>query len=164
MSQSSQSKHKVFDNERFAPDGKTMTRDALSPGGTYFGKQTHASTPNKRNKAWQYEVLPSATAGEAAELHKGNEQSCRSARNKANHEDSTGTQLARLTHARAFLPVALVSVPFGFLLVIVCEGSKCCYPTIIAQFSSASRVLAPICGIAMTSSRPMSSCRGKSQT
>jgi hypothetical protein len=38
----------------------------------FFGKQTHAYTPDDRNKAWQYEVLQSTTAGEAAELHKAN--------------------------------------------------------------------------------------------
>ena len=44
--------------------------------------QALADTPHKLNKAWQYEVAPRATAGEAAELRKANGQSCRDARKK----------------------------------------------------------------------------------
>ena len=44
--------------------------------------QTLSDTPNKRNMAWQYEVPPSATAGEAAELRKFNGQSFRNARKR----------------------------------------------------------------------------------
>ena len=44
----------------------------LTPGGKIADTQALADTPNKRNKAWQYEVPPGATAGEAAELYKAN--------------------------------------------------------------------------------------------
>ena len=56
-----------------------MIRDAFSPGGTYFGKQIPDNNPNKWKKVWQYEVRPSATAGEAAELRQANRKSYRSA-------------------------------------------------------------------------------------
>ena len=60
-----------------------MKRDVPSPGGTYFGDQTHAETPQKRNMAWQYAVPVGSAAGEAAELRKFNAQSIRNARKKA---------------------------------------------------------------------------------
>ena len=78
-------RRKVFGNERISPDGETMMRDALSPGGTLLDTQTLADTPHKQNKAWQCKVPPSATAGEAAKLRKANGQSCRDARKKGKH-------------------------------------------------------------------------------
>ena len=57
--------------------------DALSPGGTLLGTHALADTPQKKQKAWQYEATPSTTAGEAAELRKFNAQSIRNARKKA---------------------------------------------------------------------------------
>ena len=66
---------KVFDNERLAPDEKTVIRYVSFPGGTYFGEQTLADTPQKRNMAWQHAVPVGSTAGEAAELRNANGQS-----------------------------------------------------------------------------------------
>jgi len=71
-----------FNSERLKDDGVTRIRDISSPGGTLSDTQTLADTPHKLNKAWQYEVAPRATAGEAAELRKANGQSCRDARKK----------------------------------------------------------------------------------
>ena len=87
----------VFDNEKFTPDGETMIRDAISPGGTYFGKQTHANTPSKRNKARQYEFLPNAAAGEAAELRKATVQSSLNARKKLKGAENQMRQPASLS-------------------------------------------------------------------
>ena len=64
-----------------------MKRAASTPGGTHVGEQSLADTPKKLHKAWQFDIPPGATAGEAAELRKANGQSCRNARRKAKDEE-----------------------------------------------------------------------------
>jgi hypothetical protein len=95
-------RRKVFDNVRLAPDGK-MIRDVSSPGGTFADTQTLADTPNKRNKAWQYEVPPSATAGAAAELRKANGQACRNVRKKVKGADKSEEAARESLAVRALL-------------------------------------------------------------
>jgi hypothetical protein len=94
---------KVFDNERLAPDEKTVIRYVSFPGGTYFGEQTLADTPQKRNMAWQHAVPVGSTAGEAAELRNANGQSYRNARKKSKGTDKSEEA------ARESLPVALLA-------------------------------------------------------
>ena len=64
-----------------------MKRVASTPGGTHVGEQSLADTPKKLHKAWQFDIPPGATAGEAAELRRANGQSCRNARRKAKDEE-----------------------------------------------------------------------------
>ena len=45
-------------------------------------QQSHPGMCNKRNMAWQYDIPPGATAGDAAERHKVNGQSIRNVRKK----------------------------------------------------------------------------------
>ena len=82
-----------FDNVRLAPDGK-MIRDVSSPGGTFADTQTLADTPNKRNMAWQYDILPGATTVAAAERRKLNTQAIRNVRTKVKGAEKSVVYLA----------------------------------------------------------------------
>ena len=70
-----------FDNVRLTTDG-TMIRDVSSPRGTYEDTQVHPDTPNKRNKAWLYDILPGTTTGAAAERRKLNSKAISNVRKK----------------------------------------------------------------------------------
>ena len=92
---------RVAEDERLAPDGKTLLRNIHTPGGNKVGKQTYADTPNGKNQAWQFTLSPGAPSGDAAERRKDNNQSIGNARKKARKEQETGKR-ARLTlNARA---------------------------------------------------------------
>jgi len=70
--------------------------------------QTLADTLNKRNMAWQYDVLPGATPGAAAERRKANGQSIRNVRKKVKGTDNQKSQPVNpslYAHClRAFIP------------------------------------------------------------
>ena len=74
-------------NVRLAPDGNMM-RDASSPGGTLVGTQTYGDTPEKKNKAWLFNIQEDARA--AAGHRKLNSQAVKNARKKAKLEEKTG--------------------------------------------------------------------------
>ena len=74
-------------NVRLAPDGNMM-RDASSPGGTLEGTQTFADTPQKKHKAWLFQIQEGAS--EAAKRRKLNSQAVKNARKKAKREEKTG--------------------------------------------------------------------------
>jgi len=91
-----------FDNVRLAPDGK-MIRDVSSPGGTCADTLTLVDTPNKRNKAWQYDILPGATTGAAAECRKLNSQAISNVRKKVKGADKSKEPARESLAVRALL-------------------------------------------------------------
>ena len=74
-------------NVRFAPDGKVM-RDIYSPDGTLEGTQTLDDTPQKKHKAWLFQIQVGASA--AAKRRKLNSQAVKVARKKAKREEESG--------------------------------------------------------------------------
>ena len=80
-------------NVRLAPDGNMM-RDASSPGGTLVGTQTYGDTPEKKHKAWLFNIQEDARA--AAGHRKLNSQAVKNARKKAKREEKTGKRPANL--------------------------------------------------------------------
>ena len=87
-------------NVRHAPDGKVM-RDVYSPGGTLEGTQTFADTPQKKHKAWLFEIQEGAS--EAAKRRKLNSQAVKNARKKAKREEKTGKPARESPAVRALV-------------------------------------------------------------
>ena len=86
-------------NVRLAPDGNMM-RDASSPGGTLEGTQTFADTPQKKHKAWLFQIQEGAS--EAAKRRKLNSQAVKNARKKAKREEESGEPARESLAVRAF--------------------------------------------------------------
>ena len=91
-----------FDNVRLTPDG-TMIRDVSSPHGTFEDTQVLSDTPNKRNKAWLYDILPGTTTGAAAERRKLNSQAISNVRKKVKGADKSEKPARESLAARALL-------------------------------------------------------------
>ena len=87
-------------NVRLAPDGNMM-RDASSPGGTLEGTQTFADTPQKKHKAWLFQIQEGASA--AAKRRKLNSQAVKVARKKAKREEESGEPARDSLGVRALL-------------------------------------------------------------
>ena len=87
-------------NVRLAPDGNMM-RDASSPGGTLEGTQTFADTPQKKHKAWLFQIQEGAS--EAAKRRKLNSQAVKNARKKAKREEKTGKPARESPAVRALV-------------------------------------------------------------
>ena len=87
-------------NARHAPDGNMM-RDAFSPGGTLEGTQTFADTPQKKHKAWLFQIQEGAS--EAAKRRKLNSQAVKVARKKAKREEKTGKPARESPAVRALV-------------------------------------------------------------
>ena len=91
-----------FDNVRLTLDG-TMIRDVSSPRGTAEYIQVHSDTPNKRNKAWLYDILPGTTTGAAAERRKLNSKAISNVRSKVKGADKSGEPARESLAARTLL-------------------------------------------------------------
>ena len=91
-----------FDNVRLTLDG-TMIRDVSSPRGTAEDIQVHFDTPNKRNKAWQYDISPGATTGAAAERRKLYSKDISSVRKKFKAKEKSGEPVRESLAVRALL-------------------------------------------------------------
>ena len=87
-------------NVRFAPDGKVM-RDIYSPDGTLEGTQTLDDTPQKKHKAWLFQIQEGASA--AAKRRKLNSQAVKVARKKAKREEESGEPAHDSLGVRALL-------------------------------------------------------------
>jgi len=87
-------------NVRLARDGKMM-RDASSPGGTLVGTQTYGDTPEKKHKAWLFNIQEDARA--AAGHRKLNSQAVKNARKKAKREEKTGKRARESPAVRALV-------------------------------------------------------------
>jgi len=87
-------------NVRLARDGKMM-RDASSPGGTLVGTQTYGDTPEKKHKAWLFNIQEDARA--AAGHRKLNSQAVKNARKKAKREEKTGKPARESPAVRALV-------------------------------------------------------------
>ena len=115
-------RRRVLGDEMILPDGDTMMRDFLSPGGTLLGTQTLADTLHKQHKAWQYKVPPSATAGEAAELRKANGMSYRDARKKAKRAEKSEEAPRDSLVVRALRTGIGQGGPYLYLYVFFCKS------------------------------------------
>ena len=91
-----------FGNVRLTLDG-TMIRNVSSPRGTAEDIQVHSDTPNKRNKAWLYDILPGTTTGAAAERRKLNSKAISNDRSKVKGADKSGEPARESLAARALL-------------------------------------------------------------
>jgi hypothetical protein len=91
-----------FDNVRLTTDG-TMIRDVSSPRGTFEDTQVLSDSPNKRNKAWLYDILPGTTTGAAAERRKLNSKAISNVRKKVKGAEKSEKPARESLAARALL-------------------------------------------------------------
>ena len=76
-------------------------RDAYSPDRTLEGTQTPDDTPQKKHKAWLFQIQEGASA--AAKRRKLNSQAVKNARKKAKREEKTGKPARESPAVRALV-------------------------------------------------------------
>ena len=78
-----------------------MERDASSPGGTLEGTQTFADTPQKKHKAWLFQIQEGARV--AAKRRKLNSQAVSNVRKKFKAKEKSGEPVRESLAVRALL-------------------------------------------------------------